>query len=146
MKRRLRYGLGITAILGALAYLIGSALSSATVYYFTVDELLARGVYIYGKPTRVSGLVDGTSIAYDPERLTLSFAIEENGHRLPALYHGARPDNFTEGAKVILEGRLDESGVMQARQLLMTCPSRYEAAAAPKAPAGPPPATGSIAS
>lgn len=145
MKRRLRYGLGIAALFGALAYLIGSALSSATVYYFTVDELLARGGEIRGKPTRVSGLVDGSTIAYDPKSLTLSFAIEENGKRLFARYHGARPDNFAEGAKVILEGRVDESGVMQARQLLMTCPSRYEAAAS-KSPAETPPAVGAIGS
>ncbi len=127
-RRHQRWFLPLALVLGGLVYLIATAISSGTMYYLTVDEALSRGSAVWGRPLRVSGVVDGATIQWDPRQLVLRFAIREGGPTLPAIYRGPRPDNFTGGAQVILEGRINTQGVFEASKLMMTCPSRYEAA------------------
>lgn len=128
MSRKVRFGLALTVVAVALTYLLATAFSAGTLYYLTVDELLDRGAELENKPIRVSGTVLGDGIDWNPQALHLRFAVAEEGQPLQVIYRGVRPDNFAEGAQVILEGKLTRDGVFEAKTLLMTCPSRYEAA------------------
>lgn len=42
-------------------------------------------------------------------------------------YHGSIPDNFVEEGEVVVEGRLDTSGIFQADMLMTKCESKYKA-------------------
>ena len=95
--------------------------------------------------------MDGDSIVYDPQTLTLTFAIvsvpadmdeiEQAGGlaevlhravsdpaaaRLQVVYNGPRPDLLRHEAQAIVTGRLGDDGVFHADELLLKCPTRHE--------------------
>jgi len=114
--------------LACLGYLIATAVSDSTMYYLTVDEALAQGIVESGKAIRMSGEVVPGSIEWSPSEMRLTFAVRgEGGAVVPAEYRGPRPDNFTDNAPAILEGRFDKNGVFQTDTLMLACPSRFEA-------------------
>ena len=46
---------------------------------------------------------------------------------------GIRPDMFSEGREVVVEGRYQQGG-LAARQIMTSCPSKYEPAVGGAAP------------
>ena len=41
-------------------------------------------------------------------------------------YTGVEPDNFVEDREVVVEGRLEPTGVFQADTLMTRCESKYQ--------------------
>jgi cytochrome c-type biogenesis protein CcmE len=79
-------------------------------------------------------MVDGDSIQWDAAKMLLRFAVFDSGspsggERLDVVYQGLRPDMLRDGATAILEGKLNAEGIFEARTLLLSCPSKYQAAA-----------------
>jgi len=84
---------------------------------------------------RVGGRVSTLSLDYVTEPvMKLSFRIQDPGKELPevtesntvsVVYEGLRPDMFSAGRDVIIDGRY-ENGVLYASNLLTQCPSKYE--------------------
>ena len=150
---RTKFIVGGIVILAAVVYLIVSSTSAGAQYFFTVDELFARGEDAYGTPARVAGAVIGDTIDYDPETLTLRFTVahlpadndilEEEGGlamalnqavndpnrtRMQVVYYGVMPDLLQNEAQAIMTGHLGEDGVFVADELLLKCPTRYDEA------------------
>jgi cytochrome c-type biogenesis protein CcmE len=150
---RSKFIIGGLVILAAVVYLIISSTTAGAQYFFTVDELFARGAEAYGTPARVSGAVIGDTIDYDPETLTLRFTVahmpadnqildEEGGlamalnqavndptrKRMQVVYYGVKPDLLQNEAQAIMTGHLGEDGVFVADELLLKCPTRYDEA------------------
>jgi cytochrome c-type biogenesis protein CcmE len=48
---------------------------------------------------------------------------------VPVAYRGILPDMFSAGREVVVEGRYG-GGALTARQILTSCPSKYEPAGA----------------
>ena len=146
-SNRLKFTIGGLLILGAVVYLVVSGTLTGAYYYMTVDELLNKPDYV-GQPVRMSGVVLGPTIQYDPETLTIEFTIanlpSEFDDLALALHEAAnnpdatqlkivvenqvKPDLLQHEAQAILEGRLGEDGVFYATDLLLKCPSRFEEA------------------
>jgi cytochrome c-type biogenesis protein CcmE len=125
-KRFLIVGLAVAIALGYLGF---TAFQGASMYYLTVDELLARNDAAYGERVRLMGKVEDGSSVTDSETNTLHFAVtDEDGTSLPVVYSGTVPDAFKEGADVVVEGSLTRAGTFEADSLLVKCPSKYEAA------------------
>lgn len=123
---RVKFLVGGLVILAAVAYLVVMALQTTGAYYRTVSEVVSQKEALVGKPLRVSGQLIVDSIVWKPLTLELSFEItDETGARLPVYFQGVKPDNMTEAAEVIVEGRLRPDGVLEANSLLLKCPSRY---------------------
>jgi len=120
---RLKFFVGTAIILVVLGWLIFSNIEGATAHYLTVEELLAQGPS--DQMVRVSGLVVGNTIDWDPQQLILRFEIASEGGSLPVLYEGVRPDMFQDGAQTVVEGRYASSGLFEASTLLLKCPSKY---------------------
>jgi len=143
---------GLVIVL-AIIYLIVSSTQATAQYFLTVDEVIVKGSTITGKDIRLSGAVVGDTIQYDPHALTLTFSIahvpgdnkeinEQGGlakvlhdavidpdrTRLHVVYHGPKPDLLRDEAQAIITGSLDETGVFQAQELLLKCPTKYEEA------------------
>jgi cytochrome c-type biogenesis protein CcmE len=155
-KRKTNPGLvkfiaGGVIIAAAVIYLIVSSTKASAQYYMTIDELAAKGEAALGRNLRISGAVDGTTIAYDSKTLTLQFTmvnvpgdmeeIEQAGglarvlheavsdpraNRLQVVYVGPLPDLLRDEAQAIVTGSLGEDGIFRADELLLKCPTRYE--------------------
>jgi cytochrome c-type biogenesis protein CcmE len=148
---RIKFILGGLLIVAAVVYLIASSTNAAAQYYLTIDELVTRADTIGERDLRISGAVDGDTITYDSQSLTLRFTIanvpadtdeieaagglaevlhqavqDENATRLDVLYEGPMPDLLRHEAQAIVTGRLGEDGVFYADELLLKCPTRYE--------------------
>ena len=137
-------------LLAAVVVLIITSLRGNAQYYLTVEEL-AAGKAGKSADIRVSGVVLGDTIQYDPKTFHLTFTIahipgdnreiEAQGGlaavlhtaslnpeaaRLDVVYNGVKPDLLTNEAQAILTGSLGDDGVFYADELLLKCPSRYE--------------------
>lgn len=67
---------------------------------------------------RLGGLVEAGSIQRDSQSLRVTFIVTDGAHSVPVTYAGILPDLFREGQGVIAQGRLDESGLFHAREVL----------------------------
>jgi cytochrome c-type biogenesis protein CcmE len=151
----LKFIVGGIIIVGAIIYLMVSSLQANVQYFLTVDEVLEKDQAgeLDGRNIRVSGAVLGDSIEFDMDNLELSFTIahvpaenqllEEQGglagalhnavmdpdrSRLQVVYYGPMPDLLQNEAQAILTGKLMSSGVFEADELLLKCPTKYEGA------------------
>jgi len=148
---RMKFIVGGVLIIAAVIYLIVTATLATQEFFLTVDELLGQQQAYLGKNLRVSGAVDGNTIEYDPETLTLKFTVvnvpgdmaqvEDEGGlaqvlhdavtdpartRMQVIYVGVKPDLLRNEAQAIMTGKLGEDGVFYADELLLKCPTRYE--------------------
>lgn len=127
----------IIAVVVALALfaMIWAAFGENTRYFLTVSEFNDKQALQEiedGQMVRVSGkLVEGT---FDrPEKSTVShFQITDKegansgSAMLLATYDGVLPDLFfNPHSEIILEGSFSGSGVFQASEILVKCPSKY---------------------
>jgi cytochrome c-type biogenesis protein CcmE len=145
MPKRLRFVIGVSLTVVAIAYLIVTAVRNTAEYYLTVNEAKARQAELSGQMLRVAGRVVPGTIEWDPLSLTLKFAISEppsddrpsgvtkvttttpTPARFSIVSRGQpKPDMFAAGRDVIVEGIL-ENNAIQARQVLTSCPSKYSA-------------------
>ncbi len=74
---------------------------------------------------RVSGKVALGSLDVATDRRQATFKLCGNGGELPVRCVGPLPDNLAEDMEVVVEGQLDESGLLQGDQLLTRCASKY---------------------
>jgi cytochrome c-type biogenesis protein CcmE len=148
---RTKFLVGFGLIIAAIVYLVVTQTRNTAQYFFTVEELKAKGSTEIGRGVRLSGAVIGDSIQYDSQTLTLRFTIanvtndlreidqrgglaqvlyeavnDPNAARIEVVYVGPKPDLMKPEAQAIVEGRLGEDGVFRAETLLLKCPTRYE--------------------
>jgi cytochrome c-type biogenesis protein CcmE len=130
----IKFLVGGLIILLAVGYLIVSSFGSSAQYFLTVGELRAKGDGIIGDDVRISGIVNGDSIKYDPQSLRLEFdivdSLDDLSNPLRVVYYGPKPDLMKHEAQAIIEGVWQEDGVFRAHNradsLLLKCPTRYE--------------------
>jgi cytochrome c-type biogenesis protein CcmE len=145
MPRKFRFVIGVSMMVAAIAYLIGTAVRNTAEYYLTVDEVRAREGELAGQMLRVAGRVEPGSISWDATTLTLGFNIIQPpaGAGQPAVQTVAvasaagaggfhvisrgqpKPDMFAPQRDVIVEGQLGAAHTIEARQVLTSCPSKY---------------------
>ena len=113
-------------VAGVTAYMAYVGASTSWQYYLTADECLANPEAAQGVRLRVSGKVAAGTLEMAENRKRVSFSLEGTDGHLPVICSCTPPDNLAEGANVVVEGRLDESGVLQGHKLLTRCASKYE--------------------
>jgi cytochrome c-type biogenesis protein CcmE len=151
----LKFIIGGIVIAAGIIYLIVSSLNASVQYFLTVDEVVSQSQTgeLDGRNLRVSGAVLGDTIQYDIDTLELTFTIahipadnqilaDEGGlalalhnavkdptrARLEVVHNGPIPDLLQNESQAILTGRLLPSGVFEADEILLKCPTKYEAA------------------
>ncbi|MGB2964054.1 MAG: cytochrome c maturation protein CcmE [Anaerolineales bacterium] len=151
-----KFIIGGVIIVGAIIFLIISSLSANVQYFLTVDEAVEKGLAgeLSDRNIRVSGAVLGDTIKYDMDTLELSFRIAhvpadnqlldvEGGlasalynavqdperSQLEVIYTGPIPDLLQNEAQAIITGELLASGVIEADEILLKCPTKYEGSA-----------------
>ena len=128
MLNRRRFVVSAMLIASAVAYLVFAGIRSTAVYYFDLDEFLAARTAHAGEDMRVKGWVRTGTIQWDPatNKLTFELARQDGSGAVPVAFQGILPDMFAAGREVVVEGR-DEGTLFRARQVMTSCPSKYEA-------------------
>jgi cytochrome c-type biogenesis protein CcmE len=139
-------------ISAAVIYLMVSSTGSTARFFVSVAELQALDAEALQRNITVSGAVLGETIVYDALAPRVSFTILDVpadpkeierrgglaqvlhdavwnpiGPRLEVVYNGVKPDLLVNEAQAIVRGKLDADGRFYADELLLKCPSRYEA-------------------
>ena len=126
-KRRKRtwMGLGLLAIVGALALLIGGGLSENVVYFLTPSELQARGAEAYDRPLRLGGQVKPGSVSWTAETRDLRFVLQDDSAEVRVHSEGAPPAMFQEGMGVVVEGSYGADGVFESDNVMVKHSNEY---------------------
>jgi cytochrome c-type biogenesis protein CcmE len=114
---------------GALGGLMYTTLQEGTEYYMHVDEVMTDQAAWQGKRLQLHGFV--SDLRQRPNTLDYKFQVQNNGKVITAEYSGVVPDNFKNGAEVVLKGQLHPQGfTVSPNGVMAKCPSKYN----PKAP------------
>ncbi len=81
-----------------------------------------------GKVKIVGQLARDKEMTYDPEKdpNTFSFFMKDaNGEERKVVLHQPKPQDFEMSEQIVVTGEM-ETGVFQASEILMKCPSKYK--------------------
>ena len=123
--RHKRFGFLIAGMvgLGMAAWLVLNALDSNLSYFFSPTEV-AQNKAPDNHVFRLGGLVETGSLRRG-EELTVRFVVTDNANQVNVEYTGILPDLFQEGQGVIAQGRMGNSGVFVADEVLAKHDENY---------------------
>jgi cytochrome c-type biogenesis protein CcmE len=116
----------VALLVAATAYLAYLGAASSWQYYLTVDECLERTSTLTGSRLRVSGKVAAHSLRKAEQGQLCEFALAGASSSLAVRCSTAPPDNLAEQMEVVVEGQLDQRGVLQGDKVLTRCASKYQ--------------------
>jgi cytochrome c-type biogenesis protein CcmE len=132
----LRFFSIITIVVAILIFMVFQATTESRATVLIPSQIVSgdiRGADL--SRIRVGGKVSADPIQYEVSpAFVLKFSIHNPGKDLseqnhsqtiPVVYQGIKPDMFTAGRDVIIDGEYKD-GVLQAQKLLTQCPSKYE--------------------
>ncbi|MGQ0550387.1 MAG: cytochrome c maturation protein CcmE [Armatimonadota bacterium] len=114
---------GGAVIVAALAFAAYQGVRSSMVYYLTTSEFAARPD-LRAARVRLAGRVDAGSV--EKSGGAVRFAITDGITLYRVVFSGPLPDLFAEGRQILVEGRLDAGGVLEASQVISTHPVEYK--------------------
>ena len=125
--KRVKFLIAGAVLFSAFIFLFLTSFKSENLSYFlTVDEISAKGKDLAGQGMRVEGKIVPASLSRDSEAMHLSFNLQGEKSTLPVSFTGVPPDLLENGFPVIAEGKLNERGVLMAKNLMVACPSKFE--------------------
>lgn len=113
----------VTSVLGLALY----ALKQNINLFYTPTQL-ASGDIKPGRLFRLGGQVKKGTVKKSDGNLLVSFVVSDATHNVLVEYQGVLPDLFREEQSVVVEGSLDQRGIMQAKQVLAKHDEQYRAA------------------
>jgi len=114
-RQRLYFIILVLAVLVALSlYLLKQNFSS-----FYTPSQIAEGLVAAGQSFRLGGQVKKGTIKQNTNNLQVAFVVSDPQHNVLVEYEGVLPDLFREGRSVVIDGRLDQVGIMQAKRVLI---------------------------
>ena len=125
-----RLVVGLLVVTGLL-YLFVAGATEGGVYFYEVDEALKQQAQKeVGLMVRIKGhVVEGSWTKKIEPKTTNEFSIEKLGQvgkSIPVYYARPTPDVFKEGDEVVVTGKFDKHGVLQAEEVTAKCPSKYD--------------------
>jgi len=130
MGRQFKFVIGIAVILGTVGVLVWTAVDQTKMYMITVSEFLVAGEAYANSTVRIAGKVAPGSMKWDATKRDLEFTIVDMDGRpgeVNVHYTGLLPDMFAEDRDVVVEGPFTEASPFEARAVLTSCPSKYQA-------------------
>jgi cytochrome c-type biogenesis protein CcmE len=121
-----RVVIGITVIVGLVAYLSFLGFEEGKAYYLTCDEVAERQGELKDHRIKLAGNVVAGTIQQDGD--ILNFDLEYEGVRYSVRYVGMDPvpDTFKAGVEAVVDGHLGEDGVFTGQRIQAKCASKYE--------------------
>jgi cytochrome c-type biogenesis protein CcmE len=114
--------LGLLLVVASIGFGVTSFKNSLTPYISFAEARKS------GTSSQVNGtLADPAAVKYDVEKSELAFTLKDDKNEvLPVVYHGVKPANFEQATSVVAIGTYHD-GRFEAEQLLVKCPSKYQA-------------------
>jgi cytochrome c-type biogenesis protein CcmE len=113
------------------AFLAYDSLSNYINPYLSVTNVVRNIDQYQGKSLQVMGVVQTGTFDRGNDG-TIRFAINDGTEAIDVVYTGALPQNFDEGKDVVIVGSLNGDETVEARQILVKCPSKYEGEETPQ--------------
>jgi cytochrome c-type biogenesis protein CcmE len=114
----------IIGILIILVFIVFAAinLSKSLTPYVSLDDAKKSSKVVQVKGQRVVG-----SENFDVDKKVFTFKMtDEKGEQFSVIYNGVKPANLEEAEEIVVIGRYTQ-GQFEADQLLVKCPSKYQA-------------------
>ena len=127
-----KYVVGLVLIAGSIWFGVTAFKRSLTPYTsFSEARRSASSVQVNGV------LVNPSKVAYDAAASELVFRLrDDKREEMDVVYKGVKPANFEQATNVVAIGAY-KNGRFEADQLLVKCPSKYQAEGATPAASGP---------
>lgn len=126
-KKRLNFVLLMLLVAALVIGLSVYALKQNINLFYTPTQL-AEVHLIPGQLFRLGGEVKKGTVKKNEQQWLVSFVVSDTKHQVLVEYRGVLPDLFREGQSVVIEGSLDQAGIMQASQVLAKHDERYRPA------------------
>jgi len=121
MNLKVWLAIGLLAVAGVVG--VSSFKKSVTPYISFAEARRAPGL------VQVNGMLADKNYVLKPEEQYLEFKLKDSkAEIMPVVYRGVIPGNFDQATSVVAIGRYRD-GHFEAEQLLVKCPSKYQAAA-----------------
>ena len=120
-KRFALIAAGIVVLCAAAAFVLNAFQSNLV--YFSTPTQVSKGEAPKGRTFRAGGMVKEGSLVRDGN--TARFVITDTVHEIPTTYVGLLPDLFKEGKGVVAQGKLDDSGLFVASEVLAKHDENY---------------------
>jgi cytochrome c-type biogenesis protein CcmE len=121
---------GALLVAGAFGFLIYGGIGDNLVYFLTPEELGAKGAAAYDVPVKLGGQVVPGSVKWDAQSVDLRFQLTGGTKAIAVHAQKAPPQMFKEGQGVIVEGKLNRSGVFESSNLMVKHSNEYRAPSA----------------
>ncbi|MCK4893137.1 MAG: cytochrome c maturation protein CcmE [Calditrichia bacterium] len=116
-----KYIVGILIIVGFIAF-AAINLSKSLTPYVSLDDAKKSTKVVQVKGQRVVG-----SEHFDIENKVFTFSMaDDKGEQFKVIYNGVKPANLEQAEEIVVIGRYTQ-GHFEADQLLVKCPSKYQA-------------------
>ncbi len=115
--KRLAFIIAGVAGISAAAGLIFNAFNSNMVFFFSPTDVEAKQAPL-GRDFRLGGLVQKGTLKREDDGLTVHFDVTDNAHTIAVTYTGILPDLFKEGQGVVAQGKMSDTGVFLASEVL----------------------------
>jgi len=123
-RKRLLIVLGIVAGVGLAAALAVQAFRDNMMLFFDPSQVVA-GEAPSGRSFRIGGMVTEGSVKREPGSLEVRFVVTDFQHSVAISYTGVLPDLFREGQGIVARGRLTDSGLFVAEEVLAKHDENY---------------------
>lgn len=123
-RKKLSIILFIAVFLSVGAGLALFALRQNINMFFTPTQVVS-GEVPSGQQIRVGGMVKAGTIMSQGDSLEVRFVATDYANDVPIHYVGILPDLFREDQGVVVEGRVDSAGVLQASRVLAKHDENY---------------------
>jgi cytochrome c-type biogenesis protein CcmE len=136
MGRQLKFFTGIAIIVATVGFLVWTAVDQTKMYMITVSEFLDAGSAYANSTVRIAGKVAPGTVVWNADKRDLHFTIVDMAGlagEVKVHYSGLLPDMFAEDRSVVVEGPYTSSSPFEARAVMTSCPSKYQADADGKA-------------
>ena len=131
-QRRLKVVAASVILLCGMALLVGTGIKRTSVRHFTPAALVVGGDRMDNQQVQVDGIIAEGSSKWDAANFKLTFAVRdrETAATVNVIYKDRlKPDNFTDGGSVFVEGKYDAAqNLIVASKLMTKCASKYEGA------------------
>jgi cytochrome c-type biogenesis protein CcmE len=132
-KNKLILLAGIIITFGVVVVLM-AATPGTTAIELKLHDLVANQEKFEDDYITVEGFLVEESIQWDADKIELKFdVIDDKESLMHVTYDGVKPDNFSEGVIVILQGNIKDAkngkvAKFVAEKVQTRCPSKYEGA------------------
>ncbi len=126
-KKRLNWLIRLLVLAALVTGLSLYALKQNINLFYTPSQLVTEKI-TNGRLFRLGGQVKQGSVKQNSQHLLASFVVSDKVNDVRVEYRGVLPDLFREGQAVVIEGSLDQTGIMQATQVLAKHDERYRPA------------------